>query len=361
MYLKHFELRAKPFDLLPDPGFLFPSAVHKRALAYLRYGLQEQSGFILLTGEVGAGKTTLIRSLLRQIPSQVTLAKIFNTQVNSTQLLRLINEDFGLEHAINDKTELLRSLNSFLIAQYAAGRRSVLIIDEAQNLGAKLLEEIRLLSNLETDQAALLQIILVGQPELRERLNSPELIQLRQRILVHCHLSSLNYGESSQYILHRLEKAGNRNALKWNPGCMETVHAVTRGIPRLINILCDYILLDAFSMGMREVEPEHLKALLEQLDFETQFWPVVRQRNENGTGRVNKAELDAVQLKNEVLMAAVADLARRMDIMERDHRAHMAAFRSMLSSVRRMEGAMAHLEPASRAPLGRAGMERGTE
>lgn len=273
MYRNYFSLRTKPFELLPDPEFLFPSGAHKRALMYLEYGIQEQSGFILFTGEVGAGKTTIIRSLLDKVPEQLSIAKVFNTQLDTDQLLRMINDDFGIPPAAVNKADLLRDLNTFLIEQYAAGRRSILIIDEAQNLGPGQLEEIRLLSNLETSHAKLLQIILVGQPELRDRLGSPDLIQLRQRILVHCHLPPLTEAETAAYILHRLEQAGNREALAWGEGAMKRVHAASRGIPRLINILCDYILLDAFSAGAREVSAACVDSLLAQLDFEAQFWP----------------------------------------------------------------------------------------
>ncbi len=272
MYLSFFSLYRKPFELLPNPDFLFLSDVHKKALTFLEYGLMENTGFILFTGEVGTGKTTTIRRLLNKISEDMTIATIFNTQVNSTQLLKMINEDFGLSSNSNDKAELLRDLNEFLIEQYAAAHRCVLIIDEAQNLGLEQLEEIRLLSNLETAHSKLLQIILVGQPELRDKLNSAELIQLRQRILVHCHLSPLNAEHVSSYIYHRLEQAGNRNALTWRDNSIQLVHKATRGVPRLINILCDYILLDAFTKGQSFTDEEDITAILTQLDFEAQFW-----------------------------------------------------------------------------------------
>lgn len=274
MYLSFFSLQLKPFELLPNPDFLFPSQAHRKALTFLEYGLQEHTGFVLFTGEVGTGKTTLIRRLLEKIPTTMTLAKVFNTQVSTNQLLRMINDDFGILSDSTDKADLLRELNDFLIEQYAAQHRAILIIDEAQNLGPDQLEEIRLLSNLETSHAKLLQIILVGQPELRDKLSSPDLIQLRQRILVHCHLSPLDQRETEEYILHRLELAGNRNALVWEAGTMERIHGATRGIPRLINILCHYILLDAFSRETREVSCASVQDILNHLDFEAQFWPV---------------------------------------------------------------------------------------
>ena len=289
MYLEHFSLQVKPFELLPDPEFLFLSDVHRKALTFLEYGLLENTGFILLTGEVGAGKTTLIRRLLEKIPTSITISKIFNTQVSPAQLLRMINDDFGIVSAATDKTAILRELNDFLITQYGANKRSILIIDEAQNLGLEQLEEVRLLSNLETSHQKLLQIVLVGQPELRDKLGSPELIQLRQRILVHCHLSPLNAQETESYVLHRLEQAGNRSALRWQPGAMECVHAASRGVPRVVNILCHYILLDAFSNSTHDVTVESVQAILHHLDFEAQFWPEAATEAANASEAVSAA------------------------------------------------------------------------
>ncbi len=272
MYLSYYSLATKPFELLPNPDFLFLSDIHKKALTFLEYGLMENTGFILFTGEVGTGKTTIIRQLLKKISTNITAATLFNTQINSTQLIKMINIDFGIKSTSNDKAELLYELNEFLIDQYAAGQRTVLIIDEAQNLGLEQLEEIRLLSNLETAHSKLLQIILVGQPELRDKLASPELIQLRQRILVHSHLSPLSVEQVSSYLYHRLEQAGNRNAIEWRENSIELIHQATRGIPRLINILSDYILLDAYTKNQRFVSSEDLKSILKHLDFEAQFW-----------------------------------------------------------------------------------------
>lgn len=280
MYTEYFQLRTKPFELLPNPDFLYPSKAHKKAIAYLEYGLRERAGFILLTGEVGAGKTTLIRDLLKRNTGDMLLSKIFNTRVDAVQLVTMINDDFGLETEAKDKVTMLRELNEFLIEQYAMRKRPVLIIDEAQNLSMELLEDIRLLSNLETDNAHLLQIILVGQPELRDRIRSPKLIQLRQRILVSCHLAPLSAEETREYIYHRMEKAGNSDALQWDEGVLEALHNATRGIPRLVNILCDYVLLDAYAAERKNVNVEILEDLLSTMDFERQFWPVEEAQQE---------------------------------------------------------------------------------
>jgi len=270
-------LKAKPFDLLPNPDFLYLSKTHTKALTYLQYGIRERSGFILLTGEVGSGKTTIVRQLLKNELSQVVLAKVFNTRVDSKQLITMINDDYGLVTENKDKTALIRDLNDFLIDQYAAGRRCVLVIDEAQNLSNKLLEEVRMLSNLETDCSKLLQIILVGQPELRKLLDSPELMQLRQRIQVCCHLSPLTASETREYILNRLGKAGNRFAITLTDEAVALIHNYTRGIPRLINILCDYLLLDMCVNGKRILVPKEVEEIAEDLNFEERFWPAEKQ------------------------------------------------------------------------------------
>ena len=342
MYLDYFSLRAKPFQLLPDPGFLFPSVAHKRALAYLEYGLREQSGFILLTGEVGAGKTTLIRSLLRKDLERTTIAKIFNTKGSVEELIRMILDDFGLETQTRTKAEMLRELNAFLIEQYAARRRSVLIVDEAQNLDPALLEEVRLLSNLEVDDAKLLHIILVGQPELRSRLHSPELIQLRQRILVHCHIPPLTLKETEDYVLHRLDMAGNRAALDWQEGSLAAVHAASRGVPRLVNILCDYILLDAFQAERREVSAQQVREILQQLEFENQFWPEESPAAAPPADR-NPEHPVMLRAQTEILHLAVASLAGKIRSLEKS-RAQACDLSPVMARLNLMEQHLSQLQ-----------------
>jgi len=246
MYESFFGLTVKPFSLVPDPCFLFLSATHKKALRYLQYGLQEGAGFILLTGEVGSGKTTILKDFVSRLAGDTVLAMIFNTSLSGDQLLAAINDEFGLDIQGRDKMTLHRDLNDFLIQQYADSIRPILIIDEAQNLSAESLEEIRLLSNLETGGNKLLQIILVGQPELQEILDQHRLRQLRQRIDVSCHLSALSLDEIEEYIFYRLEKAGNRGALAFEEGSIEVIHRFSGGIPRLVNRICDFLLLAAF-------------------------------------------------------------------------------------------------------------------
>lgn len=272
MYEAFFNLAKKPFDLVPNPEFLFLSRSHKKALAYLDYGIRERAGFILLTGDIGSGKTTLIRDLIRKHRGNVVLSKIFNTRVDSHQLLSMINDDFGLPIEGKDKITLLRELNEFLIDQYAAGQQPVIIVDEAQNLMPAILEEIRMLSNLETDDAKLLQIILVGQPELRDHLAGAEMLQFRQRINVNCQLSPLSRVETENYVLHRLEVAGNRNAAIFSTEALDVVYKYSRGIPRLVNIICGFLMLSAFAEQTTVIDGKMAREIVGDLDFENQYW-----------------------------------------------------------------------------------------
>jgi general secretion pathway protein A len=272
MYRSFFNLTCKPFDLNPNPAFMYLSRTHKKALTYLDYGIRERVGFVLLTGEVGCGKTTIIGDLINKHLQRVVLAKVFNTKVSSEQLLAMINDDFGLQVQGKDKIELLRDLNHFLVDQYAKGNQPLLIIDEAQNLTLETLEEIRMLSNLEASDAKLLQIILVGQPELRAMLAKPELRQLRQRISIQCNLQPLNRQEVEDYILHRLEVAGNRDALNFEPKALDLIFMYCCGIPRLINIICDFILLAAFAEEVRDVDESMIYDIVGDLDFDSHYW-----------------------------------------------------------------------------------------
>lgn len=272
MYLSFFNLKHKPFDLVPNPDFMFLSKTHKKAMVYLDHGIRERAGFILLTGEVGSGKTTIIRELIARHLDNAVLAKVFNTNVSSEQLIAMINDDFDLPIQGKDKISLLRDLNNFLVEQYAKGTRPLIIIDEAQNLSLETLEEIRMLSNLETSDSKLMQIILVGQPELRDLLAKPELRQLRQRISIQCHLQPLDRQEIEEYILHRLQVAGNRDALNFEPEAIDVVFKYSCGIPRLINIICDFLLLSAFAEEVHDISREMICDIVGDLDFNKHFW-----------------------------------------------------------------------------------------
>lgn len=315
MYTEFFGFTCKPFQLTPDPEFLFMSRVHKRALTYLNYGVADNSGFILITGEIGTGKTTIIRSLIKKIPQEIKIARINNTKVNSIQLISMINEDFGIDTRGDDKTRMLSKLTNFLINQYAKGGRSMIIIDEAQNLSAGLLEEIRMLSNLETDKSKLLQIILIGQPELNGLLARPELEQLRQRIAVHAHINALSKDETEAYILHRLRVAGNEKALVFEEGSMDAIYAFTKGIPRVINVTCDYILLAAYADGLRSVNADLVKEITDDLTInKPATYAVIGHENEilrnEGLGDL-AVTLSAINLRLRNLEIAINEMLKR--------------------------------------------------
>ncbi len=271
MYESYFNFKIKPFELVPNPDFLYMSKSHKRAMTYLDYGIKEKAGFILLTGEVGSGKTTLIRDLIKKLNGKVSVSKIFNTKVTSEQLIAMINDDFGLNIRNKDKVQMLKELYDFLIGQYAKGFHSVLIIDEAQNLSAELLEEVRMLSNLETNSSKLMQIIIAGQPELRRVLSLPELQQFRQRINISCHIYPLTREEAEEYILHRLEVAGNREAVKFAGETLDIIYRYSRGIPRLMNVICDFLLLSAFVDESKELTEDMVRDIVGDLELDGKY------------------------------------------------------------------------------------------
>lgn len=243
MYEKFYGLREKPFNVTPDPRFLYLSLDHREALAHLQYGVQERKGFVAITGEVGTGKTTLVHALLSSLDSSTNTAFIFSTSLTAKGLLRMLVTDFGIATKASTKTELLLDLNAFLLRQFSAGANAVLIVDEAQNLSFRLLEEIRMLSNLETDREKLLQIILVGQPELDKKLAMPELRQLRQRIGSWYHIHPLSRQDVTQYIQHRLKVGGLFGGEVFEEAAREKIVCWSGGIPRLINMICDRAML----------------------------------------------------------------------------------------------------------------------
>ena len=246
MYLNFYGLTQAPFDITPNPRFLFQSTKHREAINHLLYGIRERKGFVQLTGEVGAGKTTLCRSLLEQLDASFSTALILNPVMTAEELVRAIAAEFGLNVTGRDRLETIATINEHLLTQAQNGRDCVLIIDEAQDLTDDLLEQVRLLSNIELDDRKLLQIVLLGQPELRDRLNNPRLRQLRQRITVRYHLAPLTRAELSQYVKHRLELAGANGAPHFTQPAYWRVFHYSGGIPRLINAVCDKALLAGF-------------------------------------------------------------------------------------------------------------------
>jgi general secretion pathway protein A len=246
VYLEFYGLKQAPFDLTPNPRFLFHSGKHREALNHLLYGIHERKGFVQLTGEVGAGKTTLCRALLEQLDGHFSTAVILNPVLNAEELMRSIATEFGLEARGHNRLDAVAAITEFLLKQVGQNRECVLIIDEAQNLTEDLLEQVRLLSNIETDDRKLLQIVLMGQPELRDRLNSHRLRQLRQRITVRYHLKALTRFEVTQYIQHRLELAGAKGVPFFTRPGLWRVYFYSQGIPRLVNAVCDKALLAGY-------------------------------------------------------------------------------------------------------------------
>jgi general secretion pathway protein A len=268
MYNEFYGFRESPFNITPDPRFLFFSDRHREAFNHILFGIRERKGFIQVTGEVGAGKTTVCRAILEELGPNVRTALILNPCLTSTQLLRAILTELGLESR-NDKVSCLQVLNHFLLDQLVQGNEVVLFIDEAQDLDFELLEQVRLLSNLETDQRKLLQIVLLGQPELREKLDENRLRQLRQRITVRYHLKPLSRPEMEHYIQHRLHVAGGNGLPTFNRWALGSIFRYSGGVPRLVNAVCDKALLCGYVTGDDHLTWRHVRRAIRELEGET--------------------------------------------------------------------------------------------
>ena len=266
MYLNYFGFKEAPFNITPDPRFLFFSRHHREAFDHVVYGIEKRKGFIELTGEVGAGKTTICRAVLARLSPNIKTALVLNPTLSQTQLLRAILNDLGLGVKGRDRLAYLETLNRFLLEQLGQGHNVALIIDEAQDLIPEVLEQVRLLSNLETDQHKLLQIVLCGQPELKQRLAAPELRQLRQRITVRCHLFPLTEEEMKQYINYRLQTAGWEGTDLFQPEALGAIYRYAQGIPRLVNAVCDVALLAGYVAGSRQVDLRCANQAVQQLE-----------------------------------------------------------------------------------------------
>ncbi len=276
MYAQHFGLRQDTFSIAPDPHYLYMSERHRDALAHLLYGARSGGGgFVLLTGEIGAGKTTVCRCFLEQVPAHCNVAYIFNPKLSVVELLQSVCQEFHVAIGQANPTvkECIDPLNVFLLQAHAAGQNSMLIIDEAQNLSAEVLEQLRLLTNLETSERKLLQIVLIGQPELRDMLRRPEMDQLAQRVVARFHLGALGPSETTQYIAHRLAVAGYSGALPFGAAVLRRIHVISRGVPRRINLLCGRALLGAYAQGKQSVDVRTVcKAAAEVFDSAPPPW-----------------------------------------------------------------------------------------
>ncbi|MEA2083327.1 MAG: AAA family ATPase [Thermodesulfobacteriota bacterium] len=313
MYEKFYGLSEKPFHIVPNPNFLYLSPKHQNALTYLEYGIRERMGFILLTGEIGTGKTTLIRYILDQIETDIEVAVIFNTNVSPNQLLGLILREFELEADKNDKAGNLDSIHHFLIRKYARHQRVLLIIDEAQNLSEEALEEVRMLSNLQADDDLLLQIMLVGQPELKAKLRRLDLAQLTQRIAVTYHLMPLSREETGVYIASRLEKTGGRPDL-FTQGAVDEIFRASNGTPRSINLLCDTALVYGFADELHTIDAHVVTRVVEDKgDIGWTSKPVTSVKVSRGQGEIPETGLAVLQHRFTGLEERVQELKHLVD------------------------------------------------
>jgi len=269
MYLDYLGLKEKPFSVTSDPSFLFLSKKHREALSHMIYGIRERKGFIEITGEVGTGKTTVCKALLRHLDANTKTALLLHSNLSELQLIQSVLHDFGLNPMNSNRLTMLNQLNRFLLEQAEIGKNLVLIIDEAQNLSLRLLEQIRMLSNFETDKEKLIQIVLVGQPQLRQKLALPAMEQLRQRIGVRYHIYPLSQEEIATYIDHRLRMAGSSGSIEWTPDGFEEIYRYSKGIPRLINQLCDRTLLACYIFKTRRIDAEIVRHSAQELSGET--------------------------------------------------------------------------------------------
>ena len=289
MYCELFELTEPPLPLTPDPQLLFASKQHARAKAYMESTIWLADGFVVITGDIGSGKTTLIESFLTDLPPDIVLAHISQTQLTPVEFLQALLVEFGFKPFRKRKVELLSMLKDYMVEQYAAGKKILLIIDEAQNLSRKVLEEVRLLSGLETQKEKLLRIILAGQPELANKLDSPRLQQLVQRVRLRFHLGALSKRETHEYISHRLNVAGANGRTIFEPAACDIVFRYTGGVPRLVNVLCDTAMLCAFAEERTVVDEALVKAAVEELQW-VEFSERMQghSRHSDSTGRFSK-------------------------------------------------------------------------
>ena len=269
MYESYYGLSAKPFQLRPDPHFFYGSKGHKRAMAYLEYGLSQGEGFIVITGEVGAGKTTLVRNMLGKLPlDQIVAAHIVNTSLDPEDTLRMVVSSFGLPYEGQSKAELLNRLEQFLRTVDRQGKRALLVIDEAQNLNARTVEELRMLSNFQTDERSLLQTFLLGQPEFRATLHSPGMQQLRQRVIASYHLGPMDAAETRAYVEHRLSTVGWQGTPSFDDGAYSAIYAYSGGIPRKTNTLMDRVLLMGYLEELQAFTEAHINDVVRDISEE---------------------------------------------------------------------------------------------
>lgn len=346
MYESYFRLRGKPFQLNPDPAFFFGSRGHKRAMAYLEYGLHQSEGFIVITGEIGAGKTTIVRSLLEQLdPARVVAANLVSTQIDANDMLRMVAAAFGVPSRSLDKAGLLLALETFLVSVAADGRRALLVVDEAQNLTPAAVEELRMLSNFQLEDHALLQSFLVGQPEFRDIMQSGAMQQLRQRVIASYHLGPLDAQETRAYIEHRLVRVGWNRDPDFEPGAFTAIYGFTAGIPRRINTLCDRLLLGAYLAERHMIAEADVREVIDELreEFAASGARPLQQGGGASALALEQLALERLQVPRE-LADQVADMAASFDMqriearlagLEHSVSATLGVLNQLLQAVRR--------------------------
>ncbi len=339
MYEEYYNLTANPFKLNTDPDFFFNSNTHKRALAYLRYGIKQEEGFIVITGDVGTGKSTLVSRLFQSLDtSNMVVAKIVNTQLGADDLLQMVTAEFHLEYKNFSKTELLKGLENFFIETYLKGMRLLLVIDEAQNLAPKAIEELRMLSNITHEGNQLLQSFLLGQKEFRATMRMQGFEQLRQRVTASYHLRPLDSNETKDYILHRLKVVGWDDNPKFDDEVFDEIHKFTKGIPRKTNLLCDRIMLFAGLEQVNQITYEVLQAVLS--DVEDEFWNIdlntvdfnLNQSTTNGDVSEQNS-VPAIPISNNGI--TLDDIYRRISILDNSMESLNDILKTELKGIRR--------------------------
>ena len=339
MYNEFYGFSKDPFLIVPDPNYLYMSPKHEEALARLAYGLKERRAVMLLTGEVGAGKTTLIRFVVSRLPSAVQAATITNSNLLAEPLLRMILAEFRLPAPPSaDKAELIKNLQDHLESRAAQRRRTLLIIDEAQNLPIDALEEIRMLSNFQADKHSLIQILLVGQPELRARMRDPRCLQISQRIAVNYHITALNLDETRAYITYRLRRSGG-NAELFTPDAMEMVYRLSRGIPRSINLTCDSALIYGFAEEVRIIDSQVVAKAAKQLDL----MGLVRMGDAAGAAEAAAPSLGQGNGDGRLVAQSIDGLRKNLDEFMNDLREELRKFGDQASSLNSAAASLSEL------------------